>query len=57
MGQPMDVDRTKGTVTPEMRTCFNCGEKGHVIRDCPKSRVQKFRAVFDSLSEEERVEL
>jgi len=55
-GQPMDVDRTQATV-PETRECYNCGAKGHLIRNCPKSRVEKFRSLFDDLSEAERAEL
>lgn len=57
-GQPMDVDRTRSAF-PERRTCYNCGEAGHISHNCPrekKPRVQRFRAMFGDLSVEERKE-
>ena len=40
--QPMDVDATRGRPAWVLR-CFNCNEKGHISRNCPKPRgIQKF---------------
>src|SRR5882672_3828 len=36
---PMDIDQSQPR--PEMRTCYNCGEPGHLSRTCTKPRKQK----------------
>ena len=33
--QPMDVNTTRGRPA-QVLTCFNCNEKGHISRNCPK---------------------
>lgn len=40
MGEPMDIDRRRA-----QGLCFNCGEKGHMARNCPKPRAQRTRQV------------
>jgi hypothetical protein len=49
----MDIDsaRKKGL-------CFNCGEQGHISRNCPQKK-QKWtaRAVTEGLDEKQRKEL
>src|SRR5467141_4867908 len=36
---PMDIDQSRPR--PETRTCYNCGEPGHLSHTCTKPRKQK----------------
>src|SRR5882724_7003372 len=36
---PMDIDQNKRR--SETRSCYNCNEKGHISRHCPKPRKQQ----------------
>src|SRR5882672_1780788 len=36
---PMDIDQSRPR--PEMHTCYNCGEPGHLSHTCTKPRKQK----------------
>src|SRR5882724_6867416 len=38
---PMDIDQNKRK--PETRNSYNCNEKGHISRHCPKPRKQQIR--------------
>ena len=54
-GQPMDIERAR-----REGLCFNCGEKGHLSRDCLKPRKSTrtyARRVVDGLSEEDHKDL
>jgi hypothetical protein len=52
-GQPMDLSKTR-----QPMRCFNCGELGHMRRDCPKEKAKmNIRALMDNLEEEELEEL
>ena len=39
---PMDIDQNKRR--SETRSCYNCNEKGHISRHCPKPRKQQIRS-------------
>ena len=39
---PMDIDQNKHR--SETRSCYNCNEKGHISRHCPKPRKQQIRS-------------
>jgi hypothetical protein len=55
-GQPMDLDRTRGRVGPIR--CYNCGEMGHISRNCTKPKGwQTARAMFESLGDEQKKEV
>jgi hypothetical protein len=55
--QPMDVDTTRGRPA-RVLTCFNCNEKGHIARNCPKPRgIQKFRALVEGWTNEQKAEV
>ena len=38
---PMDIDQNKGR--SETRSCYNCNEKGHILRQCLKPWKQQIR--------------
>src|SRR5882724_8713404 len=38
---PMDIDQNKRR--SETRSCYNCNEKGHILRHCPKPQKQQIR--------------
>src|SRR5882724_4362129 len=38
---PMDIDQNKHR--SETRSCYNCNEKGHISRHCPKPQKQQIR--------------
>ncbi|KAF9254096.1 hypothetical protein L218DRAFT_887102 [Marasmius fiardii PR-910] len=52
----MDIDQFK-----HEGRCFDCGEKGHIGRNCPhkgmKDKKYTVRRILQELSEEERGEL
>ena len=55
-GEPMDLDRQRGRTGPIK--CFNCGELGHVARNCPKTRgAQMMKTMFDNLSVDQKKEV
>ena len=37
----MDIDQNKHRL--ETRSCYNCNEKGHILRHCPKPWKQQIR--------------
>jgi len=39
---PMDIDQNKHR--SETRSCYNCNEKGHILRHCPKPQKQQIRS-------------
>src|SRR5882724_5228039 len=39
---PMDIDQNKHR--SETHSCYNCNEKGHISRHCPKPRKQQIRS-------------
>ena len=39
---PMDIDQNKHK--PETHSCYNCNEKGHISRHCPKPWKQQIRS-------------
>ena len=39
---PMDIDQNKGR--SETRSCYNCNEKGHILRQCLKPWKQQIRS-------------
>ena len=45
----MDIDASK---TPDTRTCYNCGEKGHLHYNCPKPKKQSVKATGKEASTE-----
>jgi hypothetical protein len=46
-GQPMEIGKTRQQIR-----CFNCGEFGHMRRDCPKEKKIDIRALIAGLEEE-----
>ena len=38
---PMDIEQNKHRL--ETRSCYNCNEKGHISRHCPKPQKQQIR--------------
>jgi NTP pyrophosphatase (non-canonical NTP hydrolase) len=43
----MDIGKTR-----QQLHCFNCGEFGHMCRDCPKEKKVDIRALMAGLEEE-----
>lgn len=55
-GEPMDLDRARGCAGPIK--CYNCGEMGHISRNCTKPKGwQTARAMFESLVDEQKKEV
>jgi Zinc knuckle/Retrotransposon gag protein len=46
-GQPMDIGKTR-----QKLRCFNCGELGHMRRECPNEKKVDIRALMVGLEEE-----
>jgi len=40
---PMDIDQNKHR--SETRSCYNCNEKGHISRHCPKPQKQQIWSI------------
>ena len=53
-GRPMDLDAAR-----RQGQCFNCGERGHISRECPKkkNRFQQVRGLSVEMTDEERLQL
>ena len=45
----MDIDRARSTAGPR-RNCFQCGEPGHIARDCPRSADVRVTDVLDEVA-------
>lgn len=55
-GEPMDLDQARGCAGPIK--CYNCGEMGHISRNCTKPKEwQTARAMFESLVDEQKKEV
>ncbi len=58
--RPMDVDRLERLEHLKKGLCFNCDERGHLSRDCPKPKKVKVRAVeampMEPLSQNTKIE-
>ena len=45
---PMDIDRARARSSPR-RTCFRCGDPGHLARDCPVPQDVRSADVLDEV--------
>src|SRR5882724_4285655 len=43
---PMDIDQSRPR--PETRTCYNCGEPGHLLHTCTKPWKQRIRSTVSA---------
>ena len=48
-GQPMDIGKLKAE-----NKCFQCGQPGHIKRNCPQLKQVQVRQVLDDMSEFDR---